>query len=219
MLQALIAGLWLAAWPPAGLTAQDPSAIVGRASRIYRSLSSLRADFTQVIEDKMLEPLTAKGTLTQAGENKLAMRFSDPKGDEIISDGQQVWVYTPSTTPGQVLRFRVPTDPIYGFNFLAWVLDRPAERYRLSYVRSDTAGGRTVDVIDMVPLDQSPEFPFRKATAWLDRESGLPRKLVIEERSGGTRTLTLDRIRTNESTPDRTFHFDVPNGVRIIDQR
>jgi outer membrane lipoprotein carrier protein len=202
---------------PRPLAAQDPGAIVGRAARVYRSLASLRADFVQVIDDKMIGKYDAKGVLIQAGDNKLSMRFTEPAGDMIIADGQQVWVYTPSTTPGQVLRLPIPADPVYGFNFLAWVLDRPAERYQMSYVRADTVEGRAVDVIEMVPLQ--PELPFRRAVVSLDREDALPRHLEIEEKSGATRLLTLSRLKLNQSFPDRTFRFDVPSGVRIIDQR
>ena len=32
--------------------AQDPAAIVGRSSRVYRSLASMRADFVQVIDTR-----------------------------------------------------------------------------------------------------------------------------------------------------------------------
>src|SRR5436190_2059273 len=35
-----------------GAVAQDPFAVVGRAGRIYRNLSSLQADFVQILEDR-----------------------------------------------------------------------------------------------------------------------------------------------------------------------
>jgi outer membrane lipoprotein-sorting protein len=54
---------------------------------------------------------------------------------------------------------------------------------------------------------------------WLDREDGLPRRLEIEEKSGATRSLTLSKLRLNDPVPDRTFRFDVPGDVRVIDQR
>jgi outer membrane lipoprotein carrier protein len=144
------------------------------------------------------------------------MRFSDPKGDAIVLDGKFVWVYTPSTTPGQVLRMPIPTGPVYGFNVLAWLLDKPAERYRSKYLKRDFVDFVQTDVVELVPL--ADDLPFRKATLWLDRDSALPRKVVIEERAGGTRTLTLSRLRTNDPVTDKTFQFDVPNGVRVIEQ-
>lgn len=195
---------------------EDANAIVGRASRAYRSLSSLSADFVQVIDDENIGTFESKGRLQQAGQNKLSMRFTDPKGDAIVIDGEHVWVYTPSTTPGQVLRMPLPTGPVYGFNILAWLLDKPGQRYRVTYLKRDFVNFAATDVVQLEPL--SDDIPFRRAVLWLDRDSALPRRLVIDERAGGTRTLTLSKVRTNEPVTASTFAFKVPSGVRVIDQ-
>lgn len=203
--------------PPAALQAQeDAAAIVGRAARVYRGLTSLSADFAQVIEDENIGTFESRGRLQQAGQNKLSMRFSDPKGDAIIIDGEHVWVYTPSTTPGQVLRMPLPTGPVYGFNVLAWLLDKPTERYRVKFIKRDFVNFAATDVVQLEPLND--EMPFKRATLWLDRDSSLPRKVAIDERAGGTRTLTLSKMRTNEPVNASTFRFDVPGGVRVIEQ-
>ena len=127
------------------------------------------------------------------------MRFTDPPGEAVVIDGEHVWIYTPSTVPGQVLRLAVPSGPVYGYNLLAWFLDKPAERYRASYLRSEKLDGRTTDVIQLVPA--VPDLPFNRAVIWLDREDALPRRLEIHESSGATRMLRLTRLRVNEAVP------------------
>jgi outer membrane lipoprotein carrier protein len=210
-----LAGLALLAAAP--LPAQDAQAIIGRSARVYRSLASLRADFVQLIDNPMIDSAESKGTLVQAGPAKLAMRFTDPAGEAIVIDGQHVWVYTPSTVPGQVVRLAVPSGgPVYGYNLLAWLLDRPAERYRATYLRNEPINGRSTDVIQLIPA--VPDLPFSKAVIWLDQDTALPRRLEIHEESGATRTLSLKRIRVNEAVPARTFTFKVPQGVRVVDQ-
>ena len=218
MTRAWIAAAFITAGVPAAALAQDAGSIVGRSARAYQSLSSLRADFEQRIDDPLIDTaLTSRGTLIQAGQSKLAMRFSSPPEDRIIIDGKYVWVYTPSTTPGQVLRLSLPSGgPVYGFNVLSWILDRPAERYRMQYLRADQLNGRAVDVVQLIPT--IPELPFSRAVVWLDRDDALPRRLEITERLGGTRTITLTRLRPNESIPDSTFVFAVPAGVHVIQQ-
>jgi outer membrane lipoprotein carrier protein len=209
--------LGLLAVAPAAAHAQDANALVGRSSRVYRSLSSLTADFVQIIDNPMIDSAESRGRLVQAGPDKLAMRFTDPSGEAVIIDGRSVWVYTPSTTPGQVIRMSVPSGgPVYGYNMLAWLLDRPAERYTASYLRADVVGGRSMDVVELVPA--VPDLPFEKAVLWLDRADGIPRRLEITEHSGATRTLTLSKVRVNQSVPDNTFRFEVPSGVRVVDQ-
>ena len=217
MIRRLLLLLGLLAVAPAAARAQDANALVGRSSRVYRSLSSLTADFVQLIDNPMIDSAESRGKLVQAGPDKLAMRFTDPPGEAVIIDGRSVWVYTPSTTPGQVIRMSVPSGgPIYGYNMLAWLLDRPAERYTASYVQADVVGGRSMDVVELVPA--VPDLPFEKAVLWLDRADGIPRRLEITEHSGATRTLTLSKVRVNQSVPESTFRFEVPSGVRVVDQ-
>jgi outer membrane lipoprotein carrier protein len=197
--------------------AQDPESIVGRSSRVYRSLSSLTADFVQVIDNPMIDSAESRGTLVQAGPAKLAMRFTDPPGEAVVIDGEHVWVYTPSTVPDQVLRLKAPSGgPVYGYNLLAWFLDRPAERYQAKYLREDKVGTRAVDVVELTPA--VPDLPFERAVLWLDRQDGLPRRLEITEKSGALRTLALSNLRVNRRVPDSTFEFEVPAGVRVVDQ-
>ncbi len=198
-------------------SAQDAQAIVGRSSRVYRSLASLAADFVQVIDNPMIDSAESRGTLIQAGPSKLSMRFSDPPKEAVIVDGEHVWVYTPSTVPDQVLRLSVPSGgPVYGYNLLAWFLDRPAERYTAKFVRQDKIGTRAMDVVELVPA--VPDLPFERAILWLDREDALPRRLEITEKSGALRTLSLSKLRVNRQVPDATFKFEVPPGVRVVDQ-
>jgi outer membrane lipoprotein carrier protein len=210
---ALLLGLVLAA-PLSGQSAQS---VVGRSAQVYRSLSSMRADFVQVIDNPMIDSTESRGALVQAGPAKFAMRFTDPPGEAIVVDGQHVWVYTPSTVPGQVIRLAVPSGgPVYGYNILAWLLDRPAERYQASLLKSEELNGRAMDVVELVPA--VPDLPFEKAVLWLDREDALPRRFKITERSGAVRTLTLSRLRVNQTVPAKTFTFEVPKGVRVVDQ-
>ncbi|MGH7629880.1 MAG: LolA family protein [Gemmatimonadales bacterium] len=201
----------------APLHAQDARALVSRASSVYRGLQSLRADFDQLIQNPMIGDQASNGVLVQSGPARLAMRFSDPDGEAIVIDGEYIWVYTPSTTPGQVLRLPLPSGgPVYGYNLIAWLLDRPHERYQSTFVRNDRLEGRAVSVVEMVPT--VPDMPFSRAVVWLDRNDGLPRRIEIEETSGQQRTLTLRNLRANVRTTGDTFRFAVPSGVKVIEQ-
>jgi outer membrane lipoprotein carrier protein len=144
------------------------------------------------------------------------MRFSDPDGDAIVMDGEHVWVYTPSTTPGQVIRMAVPSDPTFGPNLLAWILTNPADRYQCRYLRRDAVAGRSTDVIALKPIDAS--LPFTEANVWLDRNDYLPRRLEIRERGGQRRVLSLTGVEVNRRSAASLFRFEPPAGVRIIDQ-
>ena len=207
----------VSAMAPRVADAQDARAIVGRSSTVYRSLASLSADFVQVIDNPMIDSAESRGKLIQAGPSRLSMRFTDPPGEAVVIDGRYVWVYTPSTVPDQVLRLAVPSGgPVYGYNLLAWLLDRPAERYTANYLRQEKVGNRTLDVVELIPA--VPDLPFDRAVLWLDREDALPRRLEITEKSGALRTLALSNLQVNRRVPDSTFKFEVPAGARVVDQ-
>lgn len=210
----LLAALLLTAAPPQA--DPDPRALVEQAAKAYRTITSFTADFRQVIDDPMIGEYDSRGRLVQAGEARLSMQFTDPRGDAIVMDGEHLWVYTPSTTPGQVLRLKVPSDPTYGPNVLAWILTDPATRYDSRFLRSDQVAGRGVDVVALTPRDRS--LPFREAIVWLDQFDHLPRKLEIAERGGQTRTLTFTGVQTSRRIGPETFVFKPPDGVLVIDQ-
>jgi outer membrane lipoprotein-sorting protein len=194
----------------------DPRVLIEKAAVAYRGITSFSADFRQVIADAMIGTFESSGRLVQAGEARLSMRFTDPRGDAIVMDGERIWVYTPSTTPRQVVRLKVPSDPTYGPNVLAWILTDPTRRYQSRFLRVDQVAGRGVDVIALTPTDRS--LPFTEAVVWLDQFDHLPRRLELRERGGQRRTLSFTGVETNRRIPPETFAFKVPDGVRVVDQ-
>ena len=208
--------LLLVAAAAAPLHAQRADSIIERTSTIYRQLRSLTADFDQVVSNEMLGTFKSRGALAQSGPSRLSMRFTDPAGEAIVIDGTSIWIYTPSTAPGQVLQAPIARAAGYGVNLLGWLLDRPTERYTVSYLRADTASGSPVDVLRLTPAVDG--LPFTSATLWLARSDGLPRRLEVSEPSGNRRTLTLSKLRTNITLPDGTFTFTPPQGVKIVTQ-
>ncbi len=203
---------------PAPLRAQQSSAeaILNRAARAYETLHTFQADFRQKIDDPYVDQPESRGTLYQAGPSRFAMRFTDPAGGAIVIDGQHVWIYEPENMPDQVLRLPMRGDPVYGYNLIGWFLDRPAEKYRASWLRVRAARGHRRATWSSSSRS-IPTMRFRRATVWVERESALPRRFEIDEKVQ-VRTLTLSHIRTNATLPPDIFTFTVPKGVKVVDQ-
>jgi hypothetical protein len=143
------------------------------------------------------------------------MRFTDPPDEAIVIDGKYSWFYTPSTAPHQVIRMAAESDPVYGQNLLARVLDRPSDRYEATWLRRIRWGAAGLGGIDRSAGHQS-EFFARGAVA------GPRGRVAAAHRarrgSGTRRILTLSKIRTNANIAPDVFEFRVPRGVRIVDQ-
>jgi len=212
-----LGAMFLAAQPPNRPTAQDPGPILEHASRAYASVQNLSADFVQIIDNPMLgDPDTTRGKLYQARPSFFAMRFTDPRGDRVVADGHRLWLYTPSSTPGQVIRTAIPGNGTTGPNLIGQFVEHPRERYTARYVRSDSLADGAVDVITLVP--KSTELPYSEATVWIDKGDGLVRRIDIVELSGQKRTIVLRNLAVNRGVATREFRFAPPAGSRVVDQ-
>jgi outer membrane lipoprotein carrier protein len=200
------------------LQSPDPWPILDRASATYQTITSLSADFVQIITNPMIgAPDTTRGRLYQMRPSRFAMRFTAPKGDRIVADGRFLWLYTPSTTPGQVIRSRIPEYGTTGPNLIGQFVEQPRQRYTAQHVRADSLpDAGPVDVIRLVPKGH--EQPYSEATIWVGREDGLVYRVDIAESSGQERTVALRNIKVNRGVPGRELTFSPPAGVRVVDQ-
>jgi len=223
----LTVGLVLAviAVPSDGPTVRqsDPWPILDRASSSFDTVRTLAADFTQIVDNPMLgDPDTTRGRLFQRRPNYFAMRFSEPKNDRIVADGRRLWLYTPSTTPGQVIRSTIPGTGTTGPNLIGQFVEHPRERYTARYVRADSVEGVPVDVIALTPRSAAgtgaTDLPYTDATVWIAKQDGLIRRIDIVENSGQRRRITLQHLTVNGAIAPREFRFSPTSGVRVVDQ-
>ena len=213
----MLTAVFLTAKPPNRQTAQNPLAILDRASSSFDTVKTLAADFTQIVDNPMLgDPDTTRGRLYQRRPNYFAMRFSDPKNDRIVADGRRLWLYTPSTTPGQVIRTTIPGTGTTGPNLIGQFVERPRERYSARYVRADSLPDGPVDVVALTPRVK--DLPYEAATVWIAKQDGLVRRIEIVENTGQHRTITLQHLAVNGTIPTREFRFSPTGGVRVVDQ-
>src|SRR5216117_3914348 len=157
------------AHPPIRPSAQDPTPILDHVSASFDTVRTLSADFTQIVDNPMLgDPDTTRGRLFQRRPNYFAMRFSEPKNDRIVADGRRLWLYTPSTTPGQVIRTAIPGTGTTGPNLIGQFVEHPRERYTARYVRADSLADGPVDVIVLTP--RATDLAYTEATVWIAKQ-------------------------------------------------
>jgi outer membrane lipoprotein carrier protein len=171
----------------------------------------------QIVDNPMIgDPDTTRGVLYQQRPNYFEMRFTDPKNDRIVADGKKLWLYTPSTTPGQVIRSAIPANGTSGPNLIGQFVEKPRERYEARYVRSDSLTDGVVDLIALKP--RATDLPYSAATVWISKNDGLVRRIEITETSGQTRTIILRNLIVNRPIASREFKFAPPAGTQVVDQ-
>ena len=201
--------------PGPGLAAQEGRglALLEEAGERYRNVQSFCAEFDQALYVPLLRETTqSAGTLCQKKPNLFAMRFTDPLGDILLADGESFWIYYPSTDPKQVLQFSMETQP-GGVDFHRDFLDSPKEKYEILYEGEETLGGRSTHLIRLKPFQPS---GFSEASIWLDSERSLILQARIGMEDGSVRTVTLSQIQVNPPEDPGRFHFETPDGARVI---
>ena len=200
-----------------GPPTQDPWPVLDRASAAYAAITTLTADFVQVVDNPLIgAPDTTRGRLFLERPGRFAMRFTEPQGDRLVADGRYLWLYTPSTTPNQVIRTRIPTTGGVTPNLIGQFVDRPRERYQARWVKTDSTGNGLADVVALTPLDAA--AGYREAVIWVSRADAAVRRVEIVEASGQHRVVALHGLRSNTAIAARELRFTPPAGSRVVDQ-
>lgn len=200
---------------PSASAQGTPQAILTRAAAAYGRVRSLRADFVQVTRNPLLgSTTTSRGALFQRRPDRLLLRFSQPQGDVLVSDGQFFWVYYPSVDPKQVIRMPAARGG-GGLDLQAQFLGDPVRRFNATLVGTESVGRRPANVLRLVPRA---EAAYKELKVWLDRGDNLARRFEITELNGSIRRFELNGLRVNTQLSDALFRFHPPAGAHIVDQ-
>lgn len=198
----------------AGGAQQDPTAVLARADRALASLTTLRADFTQRVVNPALERTTSgQGTLSYRAPDRFRIAYADPRGDVVVNDGRQVWIYLPSAQPGQVIRQPAAASGVA--NPLTYLRDLRGQ-YTARLAGTETVAGRRADHLSLWP--RSAAAPFAELDIWIDRATGLTRQVRTVGHGGVATTYTFTAWTPEAVLRDDVFRFRVPRGVEVFDQ-
>lgn len=200
-----------------GAQAQSPTAVMDRAVKVYGDMKSVRAEFTQSISN----PLTgtnavSRGVLLRKDPKFLSINFSDPKGDRIVSDGSILWVYLPSSAPGQVIRATVKGNSSLAMvDPAGFILSSPSTQYTITGGGSAVLSGRKMNVINLVPKQSN--GMFTRAKVWVDESSNMVRQFEVTDANGLSRLITITSMQPNAAVAASEFKFNPPRNVRVLD--
>lgn len=211
-----VAGL-IAFGAAASAQAQSPDAVMNRAVKAYADMRSVRAEFRQTITNPLTGTTsTSSGVLLRKDPNFLSIDFTSPKGDRVVSDGSTLWIYLPSSAPGQVIRTSARSSQSLEIVDPAGVfLSSPAARYRITGAGTATVGGRRMNVVNLVP--KSSNNVFARAKLWIDASDNMLRQMEVVDVNGLTRVVTITSIKPNSTIPASAFRFTAPKNARVLD--
>jgi len=197
-------------------TAQSPETIMDRAVSNYASMKTMRAEFRQTITNPLTGTTSvSRGEMRRRQPNLLAINFIEPSGDRIVADGKAVWVYLPSSTPGQVLRLTAGSKAAGSLDPGALFLSSPRSRYTMRAAGSEVIGGVKTSVIALTPKASNP--PFSRARVWVDAATGATKQFEVTDANGLTRLVVITRVTANAPIERSAFSFTPPRNTRVLD--
>jgi outer membrane lipoprotein carrier protein len=192
-------------------------AALAKAVAAYADVRTARATFEQTITNPLVgSKLNSRGDFEQRRPNKFAFRFSDPKGDRIISDGKYVWVYLPNSQPGQVIRIALADGGAGSLDLISEFFDSPKSRYSVKDGGATTIEGKAARAVLLTPTRR--DASFLKATVWIDVNDGKLLQFEAEEPSGVTRKVRITSWTPNVDVSASAFVFKPPKGVKVVDR-
>jgi outer membrane lipoprotein carrier protein len=195
--------------PPNGCP--DPATIVRKLQERYDGTKTFKAQVRQEMKVKSLDVSDASdGTVIFKKPGKMRWDFQTPRAQQIIADGNLLWIYQPDDK--QVLKapFKaafVSTTPVSFLLGVGRITDefephadaRACTPDRL-YVALTSKKGEDVGAL---------AFGVDRATYDIVEAS-------VTDPLGNVTTLSFKDIARNVDVPDGTFDFTVPAGVDVI---
>jgi outer membrane lipoprotein carrier protein len=196
--------------------AQSADATLDRAVDAWSRVKTVRATFEQTLTNSLTgSSANAHGEFEEQRPNKLSVRFTDPADDRIVSDGSFVWLYLPSSAPGQVIKRRATDANAMPIDITGEFLDNPRARYDVTAGGTGNIAGHPAHEIVLLPKSGH-TAAFDRARVWVDDDDGLVRQFEVTEPSGVTRRIRITALDVNVPVDRGAFTFTPPAGVRIV---
>jgi outer membrane lipoprotein carrier protein len=200
---------------PATSRAQSADAIIDRAVAAYGRLNSMRAEFRQTLTNPLTgNTQTTSGVILRRKPNLLSINFES--GDRVMADGSTLWVYLPSSVPGQVVRLPYSGANATAFDPTDQFLKSPRTHFAVTSAGSAAIAGRSTHAITLVP--KSANAAFTSAKVWIDDKDSSIRQFDLESANGLKRHVVITSFTQNPTLSRASFRFTPPKGAKIVDQ-
>jgi outer membrane lipoprotein carrier protein len=200
---------------PISARAQSADAIIDRAVAAYARLNSMRAEFKQTLSNPLTgNSQTTSGVILRKKPNLLSITFES--GDRVAADGSTLWVFLPSSVPGQVMRMPYTGSNASTVDPAEQFLNAPRTRFAVTSSGTANVSGRATHAVTLVP--KRANAGFTSAKVWIDDADSSIRQFDVESANGLKRHVVITSFTPNPELSKSTFRFAVPKGAKIVEQ-
>ncbi|MDQ2718449.1 MAG: outer membrane lipoprotein carrier protein LolA [Bacteroidota bacterium] len=196
-----------------GKSDPDAKKILDNVSSKFKTYKSVSANFTLKIENSEGKVQGTKSGIVYMQGSKYRVNVS---GQEIYSDGSNIWTYDKSTNEVQVTKFDPAANAITPQKMFTNFYDKDF-LYKLN--RETKQGNKTIQEIELTPVDKTK--PFFKVLVDIDKNSKNIASTHVFEKNGNHYIYTITGMKTNNNLPGNLFVFNSKNypKAEVIDLR
>jgi len=184
--------------------------IIKEVTTKMQSYETIRIEFTYILENKDENIKESKSGSIYIQSDKYRLYINDQL---LISDGKTQWAYTKDINEVQIYE----VDPEDEYTPMK-MLTGSAENFRPKLIREVAEGGKTVQIVDLTPVEPQ---SFYKIRLEIDKNEKSIISSAIYDKEGTTFTYKVDKFHENPKIHPSRFTFSHANypGVIVTDMR
>ncbi|MDE3183587.1 MAG: outer membrane lipoprotein carrier protein LolA [Bacteroidota bacterium] len=196
-----------------GVSDPDAKVILDNVSAKFKTYKTVTADFTLSITNATGKVEGTKKGIVYMKGSKYRVNIS---GQQIYSDGDNIWTYDKSANEVQLTKFDPSANTITPQKMFTNFYDKDF-LYKLNGEKKE--GNKMVQEIELTPVDKTKTF--FKVLVNVDKATKNIISSKVFEKNGDRYIYTINLMKPNTNLPDSLFTFDAkkyPN-VEVVDLR
>jgi outer membrane lipoprotein carrier protein len=177
----------------------------------YEKVLTYEANFTQKSYIKMMDKTQdVKGTVSIKKPGKMKWTYGAPDTQILISNGSTLWLYVPDEEQAT----KVPIESIYSSNTPALFL---AGKGKLTQTFNVENVNLNKDPISITLTPKANDQALTRLQLLATKKNYQIIGSTVYDKLGNKTEIRFSNIKTNRDIPDKTFQFQAPANVEVLD--
>jgi outer membrane lipoprotein-sorting protein len=207
--------MWVGAVPAGAAEPDDPelNAVLARFDGVQDSIRTLSAEFVWTTTSSLLkEPLVSTGHLYMTKPDAIRWEFTSPEVMSFVIARDEYIGYFPSRKTAERRDFHRWSEKLFRYFGVGQGSGELSKVYDIGLGVSDVEG---TDLLVLEPRKRRARKRIEELRIYVDRDSGMPVRLVSEGTDGGSREIRLHDVQINPELAANLYEFDFPADVTV----
>lgn len=191
------------------LTARD---VASRLQSVYDNTKDFKAAFRQEYKSKALDrSKVSSGYVYVKKPGLMRWDYKKPRPKNFVADGKALFIYDPQLEQVMVDRSFSDSSMSTAVSFL-WGQGKLTDDFKVAFKKE----AKDKEHYTLVLLPKS-KARFKSLLFKVDRKTFLVTETLVVDPGGNTNRITFSKMKTNVGLKEEAFHFQIPNGVDVIE--